>query len=489
MREVSFLLIFVIISLVGCRNTQEGTQSRRASGPASRTTGWQMSDMEVFGFTDPQYIEQETGPGLVFVQGGTFTMGRIDEDVMRDWDNKPRRVTVASFYMDETEVTNYDYRQYMAWIRSVYPGNFELLQKVTPDTLVWRSELAYNEPYVSNYLRHPSYSNYPVVGVSWVQANDYCKWRTDRVNEYLLIKNGYLSLDSTQQMAGVFTTEGYLANHYEGVPGSNEEKIRWENGLLLPNYRLPTEAEWEYAALGLIGEADGELLTERRMYPWSGPYIRQEEQTDKGMMKANYTRGRGDLMGMAGALNDGADITADVFSYQANDYGLYNMAGNVNEWVADVYRPYSPNDVEEFQPFRGNVITEYRRDNDGNLLFDELGRAIVDTIADYRNYYDGDYRSMQLDGSDWSSQRPESDVNSTETTKFMYIQEDVDGVINSSISDRVRVYKGGSWRDRAYWLNPGSRRYLDEREARDDLGFRCAMTRLGPPSTSTASRR
>lgn len=486
MRQLSILLILLIFGLVGCNNSKKSTTNSSRSGSVSRTTGWTSNEMEVFGFSDPSYIEQQTGPGLSFVQGGTFTMGRIDEDVMREWNNQPRRVTIASFYMDETEVTNYDYRQYLAWLRTAYP-NSDKAEFATPDTLVWRSALAYNEPYVNNYLRHPSYSNYPVVGVSWVQASEYCKWRTDRVNEYLLIKNGYISLDSAQQNSNVFTTEGYLNGHYVGLPGKNEEKIRWENGLLLPNYRLPTEAEWEYAALGLIGEADGELLTERRMYPWSGPYIRNEDKTTKGQMKANYTRGRGDLMGMAGALNDAADISADVFAYSPNDYGLYNMAGNVNEWVADVYRPLSQQDIEEFQPFRGNVITEYRKDNDNRIIFDQFGQPVVDTIIDYRNYQDGDYGSALIEGSDWNSAKPDDRAKSSSTTSFMYIQSDESGVINSIITDRLRVYKGGSWKDRAYWLNPGSRRYLDERESLSDLGFRCAMTRLGPPQ-KTASK-
>lgn len=480
MRRLSILFIVLIFSLAGCNSTQKANPAR--SGQASRTTGWNSKDMKVFGFTDPEYIEQQTGPGLKFVQGGTFIMGRIDEDVMGDWDNQPRRVTVASFYMDETEVTNYAYRQYLAWLGYVYPGTTKS-QDATPDTLVWRSALAYNEPYVQNYLRHPSYSNYPVVGVNWVQASGYCKWRTDRVNENLLIENGYLSLDSAEQNANVFTTEGYLNGYYTGKPGKNEDKIRWENGLLLPNYRLPTEAEWEYAALGLIGEADGELLTERRMYPWSGQYIRQEDKTLKGQMKANYTRGRGDLMGMAGALNDAADISNDVFSYEPNDYGLYCMAGNVNEWVADVYRPLSPMDIEEFQPYRGNVITEYKRGTDGKVEFDEYGQIVLDTIADYRNYRDGDFQSTLIEGSDWSSIKPDNKAQSTKTTNYMYIQEDNKGVINSMITDEVRVYKGGSWKDRAYWLNPGSRRYLNENDAKSDLGFRCAMTRLGPPTS------
>jgi formylglycine-generating enzyme len=479
MRQLPIILILLIFGLISCNSSKKSPRS----GGVSRTTGWTTNDMEVFGFSDPKYIEQQTGPGLVFVQGGTFTMGRVDEDVLKDWNNQPRRVTVASFYMDETEVTNYDYRQYLAWLRNTYPGS-DKMENATPDTLVWRRALAYNEPYVSNYLRHPSYSNYPVVGVSWIQAAEYCKWRTDRVNEYLLIKNGYISLDSTQQNNNVFTTEGYLNGHYQGMPGKVDDKIRWENGLLVPNYRLPTEAEWEYAALGLIGESDGELLTERRMYPWSGPYIRNENKTGKGNMKANYTRGRGDLMGMAGALNDGADISADVFSFAPNDYGIYNMAGNVNEWVADVYRPLSSQDIEEFQPYRGNVITEYRKDNENKIMFDQFGQPILDTIADYRNYSDGDYRSNMIDGNAWNNQKPENLALNSTTTSHMYVQDANEGVISSMITDRVRVYKGGSWRDRAYWLNPGSRRYLDERESMSDLGFRCAMTRLGPPQTT-----
>ncbi len=481
MRRISFLLILLVLVLSGCKQSKKATPLK-SSGVTSRTTGWSAPNMEAFGFTDPKYIEQQTGPGLVLVQGGTFAMGRIDEDVMRDWDNTPRRVTVSSFYMDETEVTNFDYRQYLAWLAYVYPNNPEKYASEVPDTLVWRSALAYNEPYVSNYLRHPSFSNYPVVGVSWVQATNYCKWRTDRVNENILIQNGYLTLDSTQQNENVFTTEGYLMNHYNGSGEAGaKEKVRWENGLLLPNYRLPTEAEWEYAALGLIGEANGELLSQRRMYPWSGAFIREDGAKTKGKMKANYTRGRGDLMGMAGALNDAADIAGDVFSFSPNDYGIYCMAGNVNEWVGDVYRPLTPTDVEEFQPFRGNVITEYRKGTDGKVLFDEFGQPVVDTIADYRNYDDGDFRSNLIAGSNWTGNKPDL-AKSTVTTKGMYLQEEGnEGIINSPVTDRARVYKGGSWKDRAYWLNPGSRRYLDEREAASDLGFRCAMTRLGPP--------
>jgi len=133
---------------------------------------------------------------MVSIAGGTFTMGRVEQDITNDWNNVPRRVTVSSFYIDETEVRNVDYREYLYWIKRVYTSYPQVYRKALPDTLVWRSPLAYNEPYIEYYLRHPSYNDYPVVGVNWLQATDYCAWRTDRVNEMVLIDEGILSLFS-----------------------------------------------------------------------------------------------------------------------------------------------------------------------------------------------------------------------------------------------------------------------------------------------------
>ncbi len=204
-------------------------------------------------------------------------------------------------------------------------------------------------------------------------------------------------------------------------------------------------------------------------------------------MMANFVRGNGDFMGTVGDLNDKGDITVEVRSYWPNDYGLYCMAGNVNEWVADVYRPLSFDDVEEFNPYRGNnFMTKVLDDTGAPVEKDSLGRLkyryetdkdILDRknyrTADNRNYLDGDNRSNQIAGTDWTS----SEGNST----TMYAGTPNQDNLRSLVTDRTRVYKGGSWRDRAYWLSPGTRRFLDERESRDDLGFRCAMTRVGAP--------
>ncbi len=473
-------MLILAVSVSGC-----GLFGKKSGGGASRTTGWKYNNEETGNIPYESGYKQEAGPGLVFIQGGTFTMGRVEQDVMYRWDNTPRRVTVASFYMDETEVSNLDYREYVHWLNRVYPGNKPKINSALPDTTVWRSQLAYNEPYVENYFRHPAYSDYPVVGVNWEQANAYCAWRTDRVNEQILVDRGIIAHDNTQSGQNIYTSKTYLTGLYQGTdgdkplenPDGSTKRVRWEDGIMLPNYRLPTEAEWEYAAYGLIENMDGELLTDKKLYPWNGAYLREDSKKGKGQIKANFVRGRGDMMGVAGALNDNADITSPVFSYGANDFGLYCMAGNVNEWVADVYRPMSSKDIEEFNPFRGNVITEYRRDNNGTLMRNEFGELIKDTVPslDLRNYKDGDPNSQIVESGNWNTAQKNK-------TSDMYIQDDRPGAFSSLITDNIRVYKGGSWKDRAYWLVPGTRRYLEQDKSQVDLGFRCAMTRVGSPS-------
>lgn len=475
-------IIAAIVFLAGCKKDQ------------SSTTGWEYNQPKNGGFEVVPYEEQETGPGLILIEGGTFAMGRTEQDVLYDWNNIPRRVTVSSFYMDETEVRNLDWLEYLYWLRRVFGVDYpEVYKKALPDTLVWRDKLAYNEPFVELYLRHPAYRDYPVVGVSWLQATDYCAWRTDRVNEYILIREGILKMDPSQSNEENFNTEAYLAGQYEGLvkndlydlnpSGQGTRKVRMEDGILLPKYRLPTEAEWEYASIGLIGNTIFERVVERRLYPWNGHVMRTDADKNLGEFVSNFKRGRGDNMGVAGNLNDAADIPAPVFSYWPNDYGLYNMAGNVSEWVMDVYRPLSPEDVSDFNPYRGNVFETKVTDEEGSIAEkDSLGKIMwrdvtVTEAADRRNYrqadninyLDGDFTSTIT--TDWLTP-----TDSGSTSNYMYEYS-----ITSMLNDKVRVYKGGSWKDRAYFLVAGTRRYLDQALSTDYIGFRCAMTRVGSP--------
>jgi gliding motility-associated lipoprotein GldJ len=470
----------LLVSLTSCRKD------------VSSTTGWSYNDPRNGGFEVVPYEEQETGPGLVLVQGGRFTMGRTEQDINYDWDNVPRTVTVSSFYMDETEVRNIDYLEYLYWLKRVYDAEYpEVAIKALPDTNVWRDKLAFNEPMVEYYLRHPAYQQYPVVGVSWLQASDYCTWRTNRVNEMILIREGILTVDPNQTSDNNFDTDAYLAGQYEGAvrkdipdldPNKDTRKVRMEDGIFLPKYRLPTEAEWEYASLGLIGNTEFERVTERRMYPWNGHIVRNADSKYKGDILANFKKGRGDNMGIAGRLNDNADITGPVTSYWPNDYGLYNMAGNVAEWVMDVYRPLSLEDMSDFRPFRGNVYKKRLMNDDGTIADkDTLGRITFVDIdekdalnrrnyrkSDNINYLDGDYESSIF-------YNDEAMQDSTDKLMYQYGRA-------SMVNDHVRVYKGGSWKDRAYWLVAGTRRYYPEDMATDYIGFRCAMTRVGSPT-------
>ncbi len=470
------LLIAVVFAVAACGSNKE----------ASSSTGWKYNDEKWGGFEKIEDNGQITGPNLVLIEGGTFTMGVTTQDVTFDWNNIPRRVTVSSFYMDETEVSNLDYREYLYWVERVWGESYpEVYNNAYPDVNVWREELSYNEPLVESYFTHPSYDEYPVVGVSWVQANEYAKWRTDRVNEMLLIQKGILNPNMEQKDEDNFNTESYLAGQYQGDVRKNlkdlgtggERPVRFSDGILLPDYRLPTEAEWEYAALALKGnqvnEKD-ELISDRRFYPWDGYTVRyQKRDKSQGMLLANFKRSGGDYMGMAGRLNDNAATTAPVRSFLPNDFGLYNMAGNVNEWVLDLYRPLTTSTIrdsetQDLNPFRGNRFSKLEVDEDGNPVEkDSLGRLRYTYIEDDEIGQRENYRSGSV--FDYLDGDEESRV------QYEYGK-------HTLVSNKSRVYKGGSWADRAYWLSPGARRYKDENAADRTIGFRCAMIRTGAPA-------
>ncbi|MCB9189385.1 MAG: SUMF1/EgtB/PvdO family nonheme iron enzyme [Flavobacteriales bacterium] len=187
-------------------------------------------------------------------------------------------------FMSITEVSNINYREFLHFQEE---KGFDI-STLLPDTTCWRQKGSYNEPYVDYYFRHPAYNDYPIVGITKDQAEAFCSWLS------------------------IVLTDSYRKN----------EKSDIDSVVV----RLPLKQEWIDAAKG------GNDYYE---YPWKGHSLRWEEGKFQGMFRLNCIRNRGDYMGVAGSLNDNADVTAPVKSYWPNDYGLYNCVGNVAEMIAD----------------------------------------------------------------------------------------------------------------------------------------------------------
>jgi sulfatase modifying factor 1 len=312
-------------------------------------------------------------PGMVFIPPGTFHMGPSDEDISYAFTARNKQISINGFWMDATEITNNEYRQFVHWVRDSTAatilnykkdsiidwtraksikwndrkvlegldalmisvpnrvnGRIELnpqkmvfrsqtldykeaakrmnrdnpntsrsqfiktkLTEIYPDTLVWIRDFSYsyNEPMAKKYFSHPAYGGYPVVGVSWIQATAFAEWRTHYLNSYL---------EANKRM-----TES--------------------------DFRLPTEAEWEYAARGGRSQVP---------YPWGGPYLRNK----KGCLLANFKPGRGNYP------EDGGFYTVRADAYWPNDFGLYNMAGNVAEWTSSLYYEGAYNFQHDMNP-------------------------------------------------------------------------------------------------------------------------------------------
>ena len=525
MKTVSKIVILSLMVVV-CASCNQ----RELNTKVSNTTGWNYYDRNTTNFEAQEGVGNVHPAGMVPIQGGTFTIGEKDEFLTAPRNNANRTLTVSSFFMDKYEITNLNWNEYLHWLRMVF-GEVapQLIEKATPNHLVWREELAYNDPYEVNYFEHPAFSFYPIVGVSWTQAMAYCQWRTDRVNELALISAGALAIppfgdlnptddeaykDEWETATGytmdaievpnpedpettitlyrpsyewirdkfVFNTEKYLNDDsYTPAFGKRPRtdaygdlrKVTRADGILVTGYRLPTEAEFEFAAYAPVAGEDG-LTIEGKIYPWSGYHPRDLSKKNVGRLQANFIRGRGDMMGVSGALNDSHVITAPVDAFLPNDFGLYNMAGNVNEWVLDVYRETSYQEVSEYNSFRGNIYMKPKRDSLGALIMDSLGCVALEFSGsdDKRDFRDGDFASVLK--TDYPLQIDSSTVEDLSTLKT-----DPTDVLADHIDKNTRVYKGGSWNDRIYWLNPSTRRYLNQDKSSATIGFRCAMSTLG----------
>ena len=290
---------------------------------------------ELTGVMDRPSWDNPIPYGMVYIPPGSFHMGQNDQDVNYSMNANVKQITISAFYMDDTEISNNEYRQFILamlgggegmdqaeaegaggasvkdsiikflevyYDYKITPEEFDKL--IYPDTLVWLRDFAYayNEPLVENYWWHPAFDNYPVVGVNWYAAQAFCNWRSQFYNSFRLEKE---------------------------LPP-------------IPRFRLPSEAEWEYAARGGY---------EHKIYPWPGMYIRNS----KGCLLANFKPGRGDY------IADNFEYTAPVNAYWPNDYGLYNMSGNVAEWCEDDFEETGYTYSHDLNPVYRDILKVNKR--------------------------------------------------------------------------------------------------------------------------------
>lgn len=494
----SILLLTLMVCVSSCSLLGLG----KKDGVSSTTGAEYATSKSVLGYQPYDDQQLPNPPGMVFVQGGRTILGSFEEDLYGSRDNIERTVTVNSFFMDETEITNSQWKEYVFFqynpqklslpksVQVPDPNDPELqtgnnpppswnpnpqgkthsksnpkdVEDILPDDNVWASDFSFNDVYTENYYSNPGFNSYPVVGVSWRQIADFSKWRTDFVNMQLIFQMDYEELppvfveeffvqdDQTGEFQlglggtpiGDVSAEGQVIQigelddyQQEVVEFMNQPENRRqfiERGIYLPSFRLPNEAEWEYAAKATIGTVYLDENEEYgRIYPWDGRGTRNPYGKNRGKQLANFKRGRGDYAGISGNVNnDGAVIPEAVGLREPNDFNLFNMAGNVSEWVFDTYRPLSFGDFDDLNPVRKDGTND-REENYGWTTLNQKDSVSSNTMGEYR----------------------------------------------SLINDRAKVYKGGSWKDVAYWMAPGTRRYLDMDRATNTIGFRNAMISIG----------
>lgn len=293
----------------------------------SSDVGWTYNEPQNGGFQKVPFLEQETAPGMVVVEGGSALI---------PFEGGADSMTVSSFYISKYEETNGQYCAYLKYLKTYFSER--TYKQALPDTTLWNTYFESNELTAhlsANYLRNPTYKAYPVVGLNPEQIESYAKWKSDRMNEYILIREEaipkyYLVKDSCD----LFTTETYLNNTWPpllAISGSsnswedrskNGRRVRIEDGILLPSYRLPSEQEWQWALLAIGNDSYKYVKTSKALrtakYDKEGIFWYLDDVNEWCNKKEQLIE------------EDGFDLKP-VNQYKRNNYRIHALEENVLE--------------------------------------------------------------------------------------------------------------------------------------------------------------
>jgi len=445
--------------------------------------------------------------GMTFIPMGSyvtysetnFRATENDTTLLLGLSYKPRMIHLPAFYLSNHEVTNLEYRGFIHWAKNKMAHEFfikkdakyrnaqgeynqdipidwndTLLQKalfreessayyrestfnhdslkytvtingkpeqiyIYPDTTAWEMGYSYCEPMVQNYFWHPAYDFYPVVGVSWKQAQAYCQWRTDRLNEEVLIAAKILDSRSDY-----FTVNRFLSD-------TNNSKYAH---LLFPNFRLPTEIEWEYAATG-IQKCYGTIR-----YPWGSSELLNED--------GNYLANFGPILDANNVrvkeyVYDGGFHTLITQHYPPNSFGLCDMAGNVAEWQQDAY-------AGAWKIEKVDGLTDEQMKAREDSLSVIMNTIVITANDDLETAINKIYGRLNL-----SAEELENMTNEDKEEVRSLASAELHNAKVAKAQDHARIVKGGSWADPPIYLRISTRTIMNENSKSARVGFRVAM--------------
>lgn len=367
---------------------------------------------------------------LLFVEGGTFNMGQdAENDIVR-------RVTVSSFYIDATEVSNKEYRSFVNYLKK---QDSNKAKEMLPDTSIWIrcTKPALGAQLAKDYFRRQAFDYYPVVGVSWVQATAFMTWKSDQYNEQLAIKNGCWTSEFQEKYT--FSTKEFLAGNYHEKEGKEVPECL---NTLYPNYRLLSEAEWEFAAWALIGkqELTNEGTVRNQVFnplTTEGKDKHHKKAVDK-YRKLVLQHARKHPLPSYYEIEK-YKLPKSIFEGEVNNYGVYNLNHNVSEWVQDAYRSISKTVAVSPNTPAPNV---------------ERGTNVETVPKDKMNDMDKSWDEVLANGK--AAERSQA-----KATKGLKVFKGTSGKSKKSPGDRYGAKASG--------------------EQERLIGFRCGMTRVLPP--------